>query len=856
MSVPLTLYNPRDVEPALLVDLMAGRVALLEDILGDLRRKGEGQARRRHWLLRGRRGIGKTHFAGVLYHRVRADPTLKRTYLPLWLGEAEVYEVYSVGKLLEKIGERLAEEVGEPSIVGRMRTIEGTGDDEAYFQSLVALLTQEAKERHRVLLVLLENLDALLDSFAPKEREAETRALRSLLLNVPHLSFVCTTPVRQLKGLDDDALEGHLQERDLAPLSEEEVGQLYRKLAALTGRRDIEEVLFSSPEGPARLRVIHRLTGGLPRSVKMVFSVMQGRGSLRSLVDELRTMLDAQTAYFEARLGQLAPREQAIVTAMALSPMNLTLKEIAQASRLPERTLSTLVARLEEDGHVLPVAGTGGRGTVYELSEGLFRLWYQYRKGRLLLEPLVEFLANWYPLRELERHVVEMREGLSGEAPLLQRGAEVALRQAEEALRRATAGQHKEPRWWEYGKSLVADLEECPLSAPIPVRSFVEVFAAVGRGEVEEGKRTLGALLSRPEAQDARSMVALAEAMDHLPRLVGPNPGPATSILEMLIARLGERRTPGARDVVALAHLALATLLNSDERYDEALVHCEQASSALDDISTSPPILTLRGEIFTGLEQYDDAQRALERALELQVRSPDAWSEGLLLDTLLNLAEVYRQNDNQAAIHKVTAQVQEYFGNHEDVALRERAAAGLLALRGQLDNVRQPAELLNRLDPFLRDLEAADGTELQELLSRFELAKVLLVAEMGQRPRAMEAMERWVHARKDGRLRDVGSLQEVIVALFRVFGTEALSRWLEVLLSATVEPNAKALLGMYRLLAQVLRAELEEGDDAQACAARRRQELARIPQELRGRIEELAEQIHPLFEEEDDSALA
>jgi hypothetical protein len=82
------------------------------------------------------------------------------------------------------------------------------------------------------------------------------------------------------KGLHhpQEPLYAHLKERDVRTLAEPEVGELCRKLAALANRSDLEEELFHTPGGAIWLRVIHRLTGGLPRSVAMAFSVLQGNG--------------------------------------------------------------------------------------------------------------------------------------------------------------------------------------------------------------------------------------------------------------------------------------------------------------------------------------------------------------------------------------------------------------------------------------------------------------------------------------------------------------------------------------------------------------------------------------------------
>ncbi len=115
MTGQVSLYNPRTTPPEQLEAMLVGRDALLKEVFDNLREQARGKTRQ-HWLLRGPRGMGKTHLTGIIHHRVRNDPQLSKAYLPLWLGEADVYEVYSPATLLERIAERLIEEVPDAGL--------------------------------------------------------------------------------------------------------------------------------------------------------------------------------------------------------------------------------------------------------------------------------------------------------------------------------------------------------------------------------------------------------------------------------------------------------------------------------------------------------------------------------------------------------------------------------------------------------------------------------------------------------------------------------------------------------------------------------------------------------------------
>ncbi|HEV3456409.1 MAG TPA: hypothetical protein VHG32_07600, partial [Thermoanaerobaculia bacterium] len=60
MSARPRFYNPREASPEVLEAMLVGRQPIIDEILDDLARQA-GAATRQHWLIRGPRGIGKTH---------------------------------------------------------------------------------------------------------------------------------------------------------------------------------------------------------------------------------------------------------------------------------------------------------------------------------------------------------------------------------------------------------------------------------------------------------------------------------------------------------------------------------------------------------------------------------------------------------------------------------------------------------------------------------------------------------------------------------------------------------------------------------------------------------------------------
>ena len=412
METQIPVFNPRHLSHDLLEKMLVGRETLLQELEEDLIRQATSRSRQ-HWLIRGPRGFGKTHLAGLLYYRTLAHPVLFQKYLPIWLNETAAYQVYSAGTLLRVIADQLVKELKEnnPAEAAALsETLHGItvlGDDPALFEDLDELLRGIASRTHKILLILMENLDALLDSFAKSRSNMEAKKLRSLLSHEKAYLFISTTPTHYLPKISHPKapLYGQLKERLLPALSEEDTEKLLRQLIGLTGRANTLSLIMTGQEWNIRRRVLYRLTGGIPRAVVMSASMISGIPGLTALVKEFRMTLDGLTPYFEGRLSALAPRERVIVTAMALASENLTIKAIAQKTGLPERSLSTLVKRLEIEGILIPSEGEGGKGTIYELREGLFRIWYQFRQANRILPPLIRFLALWSSPEELESNL-------------------------------------------------------------------------------------------------------------------------------------------------------------------------------------------------------------------------------------------------------------------------------------------------------------------------------------------------------------------------------------------------------------------------------------------------------------------
>lgn len=812
MNAGPSLYNPRDARPEQLVELLTGRTTLLEEILANLREQAKGETRQ-HWLLRGQRGMGKTHLAGVIHYRVKTDPTLSATYLPLWLGEADTYEVYSAATLLKTIGERLAEEAKDSALLERLNAMDGVGDEEGYFQELAELLSAEADRRQRVLLVMMENLDALLGSFGPKERMEQTRQLRSLLLHNRQFLFISTTPTYYLNNpLDDpkEPLYAHLKERSLDHLTEPETAQLLHKLAQLYPREGTENFL-DGKDGRLRLRVIHRLTGGLPRSIVMAFTAIREAAGIGSLVQELRALLDAQTAYFEARLSQLPPRERAIVTTMALAPTNLTMKEIATRSRLPERTLSTLISRLEKDGHVRPMSGSGGKGTVYALSEGLFRLWYQYRKGRPVLEPLVEFLAYWYRAEELENVVTALKKETSPHGA--SRVAELALLQAEEALRLASSPEVKEARehFWAECQTALRDEQasaEFGEWASQLMTQLMEVASAVKvPGQSGTAVRRIQQLLQdpslRPSEERPLRVAALFQALSQ--QMSDERLHESSVILSVLVEHFHDE-LDAARQKMLLQARAVLVFFLVDVAPDRAVAETDLLlrSSLAQSPELRPALQAARGASLYKQGRTAEAKPLLEAlvaALTAAETSPS--QEFAMLVGLAFLSNIYAEQRQLIQATEIAEKIVERFGHRQDEPFRFEVARAKFRLA--CNPHRSDSNVHQALKEWIALYSGTQDANYRDLQSIVQLLLAITSADNGD-PAAAQRIDAWIASLSQVTPRELRFFFESAGLLLIVFGTDKMAAWLSRLLDAQPSAEALMLISWFQMAVEVLAA--------------------------------------------------
>lgn len=871
MPSPTLIYNPRKTEPDLLKRLAVGRDDLLDAVLADLRQQA-GATRHRHWVIRGPRGIGKTHFSALVYYNVRSCPSLAASYLPIWLQEADVYEVYSTGTLLLSVAQQLSveyrahENTSSADAYNRaLNRITAKGDDAALFDQLRSLLASEARARQRELLILMENLDALLLTFAPKQRSTEIDRLYSLLGEANPFVFISTTPTRYLPaGPIGKRLKGVFRDEALVPLTEHQVYELFQRLQRLEPHKSLAQAMARGRSAAVRRRVLHYLTGGNPRSVMMAFQVMAGAAGLKGVVDDFRSLLDSQTAYFEARLARLAARERVILTAMALATENLTMAEVAQTTRLPQRSLSTLIARLVEEGYVEMSAGSGGQRTIYEVSDGLFRFWYQFRKGRAVLEPLVKFLAYWYRPAELRATAAQVRAFVRQSVPPSggEPAALMALAHVEEAMRLSASqlGKRERSALWKHADG---DAERSALNARASLahrqmkrRQYSKAIRLYR--DVLDQDRLLGGRLGLNERAILTTNLGIALLLfdkNH------ESAGVFADVFRMCKDNRNERED--YRPLMAQVSVFRSWALIATKQLRNAGSAIRQAFSLTKSIKDDD----VRAEIATGGRLYGDAladHSKIEQAIDAFSLVEKTFGESTDPETLDEVANAMcKRAMTLAAIRKdesvdACKRVFDRFSASDRKQQKDAVAGAFFALVVFQGEKEERADVIETVQEVIPEIEKRRRRSEQVFAYGLRLALAMNRVMAGHNEQARREMSELIHRATTSRApADVsklfaGSAKE----LLKLFPAAWAEDWFGQLKEAERDLTLAEVHRLNETVARVLGAvrQRPSGDDT-ARQKRIEHVLGRIPQGIRGAVRDVVEELLPELEVSDRSSI-
>jgi TPR repeat protein len=405
----LNIYNPANQTKKELLDNFVVRLKEFDHLVHEIK-TDKMKNPPRHYLLLGQRGSGKTTLLLRLFHEIHDAPEVNKWLIPVRFDE-EQYHIRTVYKLWENIALQLEEEA-DGGFYNLYENMQRHVDDPDYELNCYGFLRDALHQQNKKLILFIDNFGDLLNKFEWKEQQQ----LHDILLKENDLrivggsSFALAYYASAAQPLFDFFKTVYLN-----GLDHKETINLLLKLGEHYQMPAIQEIVHNER---GRIESLRRLTGGVPRTIVLLFEIFVDNESGDSFRD-LELILDRVTPLYKHRMDDLSPQQQEIVHAMAMRWDAVGVKEISRVIHMESKAVSAQLKQLEENGIVSKIR-TKIKNHFYQINERFFNIWYLMRYGqrreRNKVLWLVRFLQNWCSKDELilraEKHLQALKAGL------------------------------------------------------------------------------------------------------------------------------------------------------------------------------------------------------------------------------------------------------------------------------------------------------------------------------------------------------------------------------------------------------------------------------------------------------------
>ncbi len=399
-------YTPDEMPQEEFLERFVVRNDIFEEIFDDIK-TSDYKVANQHYIIIGQRGQGKTTLLRKLQIEVENDKKLSKFLLPVKFAE-EQYQIRSLSRLWEEVADYL-QSIYEDEFPNVLDVMEEHFEDDDYELKAFSYLESAIKKKKKKLLLLIDNIDELIGKLSEKEQ----RRLREILLSSSSFRIV---------GGSTKMLEQHYDYGKpfyeffkiikLKGFTKEESIDFLRSIGKGEQKEKMEAIIQNNP---ARIETLRQLTGGVPRTLVMLFDIFLDEEG--NAFDDLLKVLDEATPLYKHRIDELPPQLQELVHTIAINWDGMYTAEIAKKTRLSTKIISAQLGKLEK--YDIIESEQAGKNKIYKVKERFFNIWYLMRfgrkKDRQRVEWLVKFLESWCTQEELderaEKLISKIQEG-------------------------------------------------------------------------------------------------------------------------------------------------------------------------------------------------------------------------------------------------------------------------------------------------------------------------------------------------------------------------------------------------------------------------------------------------------------
>jgi len=408
------LYNPRSQNSELTEKLFVIRQKQFEMLMEELDSEEENSIPQHHIII-AQRGMGKT----TLLHRIAIElrkPEYNNRFIPLAFPEEQA-TVTHLGEFWLNCLDALADAIEYEDnnaleverIDNQIKELEINKKLKETHVKAYQFFTEVCRKIKRRPVLLVDNIGLLFNRLDKNDHHT----LRSLLsengapivmaAGVVVLPSQTNNKADVIKPITDYGAPfyDYFKIHYLKKLCFDEFRDLIINLSEVT-QSDISIINEKTP----RLKTLHQLTGGNPRTAVMLFKLIV-KGFSTEINDDLKALLDEITPLYKARYEELSEQTQTIIASIALNWEPISLRHLSQQSGYENNQLSPQLNRLIVEGWVETTSAEKAKGNAYSMSERFFNIWFlmrmSTRRHKQAVNLLTKFLESFYGKNYLKK---------------------------------------------------------------------------------------------------------------------------------------------------------------------------------------------------------------------------------------------------------------------------------------------------------------------------------------------------------------------------------------------------------------------------------------------------------------------